>query len=343
MKYLNKFILIIIMFIAVPNNVMAGGEPDIFYWEPAVYVFEDPNLHKCVIDAHNNLKNYTGKEYITELELIEITTLECGEENKKFEEKIISTKGIEKLVNLTSLNLYQNRITSIDLSNNKELTSIQIGYNMLNGIDLSNNTKLSHIALSGNKLKTINLSKNVELRTLYLHRNQISEIDLSKNVKLNSLQLGLNKITSIDLSKNVNIELLYLSDNNLLTIDLSNNNILKEMDLSNNELSSIIFPTTKKLKKANLVNNRLDESYNKCDSATKCEYGKFINIKIGDKNYIFNLSEKDFSNLKINNNDLNEKSEEKFFANIDQSVIIYILILFNILLFGLFVYNKQKK
>ena len=165
-------------------NVLNNGEP-------VNDAFEDNTFYSCVVNAYNSA-NGTSKAYtdnLTDEELASITNLECGGWRYSDSDKITSAKGIEKLTELTSLNLDSNQLTSIDLSQNKALTELSLEGNKLSDIDLSNNTSLTNLELSFNQLTSIDLSNNTSLTTLELISNQLTSLDLSKNTSLRRLAI----------------------------------------------------------------------------------------------------------------------------------------------------------
>lgn len=80
---------------------------------------------------------------------------------------------LEKLVNLTEMDLRDNKIRSMDLSLFSNLIHLNAGYNQLELITLRNNKKLQKLELDLNRLKQINLSNNVNLTHLNLSHNQL--------------------------------------------------------------------------------------------------------------------------------------------------------------------------
>ena len=188
-------------------NVLNNGEP-------VNDAFEDNTFYSCVVNAYNSA-NGTSKAYtdnLTDEELASITNLECGGWRYSDSDKITSAKGIEKLTELTSLNLDSNQLTSIDLSQNKALTELSLEGNKLSDIDLSNNTSLTNLELSFNQLTSIDLSNNTSLTDLGLNYNQLTNIDLSNNTSLTTLELISNQLTSLDLSKNTSLRRLAIYD-----------------------------------------------------------------------------------------------------------------------------------
>jgi len=187
-------------------------------------IFEDNSLQNCVLNSYNNHFK-KQKTSLTESDLEKIEELTCQDL------KIESAKGIEKLVNLTYLDLSTNKIAKIDLSNLKKLKFIALDDNFLTDIDLNNNVELEEINIPCNNLKTVNLSKNIELINLNLTYNEIETIDLSNNSKLNFIDLSFNKLEKINVSNNSLLTQLYLANNKLTEINVSNNKKLKTLNI----------------------------------------------------------------------------------------------------------------
>src|SRR5574344_1394808 len=81
---------------------------------PVNTYFDDENFYDCVVDKYNS-ENSTSLPYTTALsdeQLKSITELDCSSK------KIVSAKGVEKLTGLTDLRLYNNKLSTIDVSKN---------------------------------------------------------------------------------------------------------------------------------------------------------------------------------------------------------------------------------
>ena len=221
--------------------------------------FEDENFYNVVVDAYNkeNNANLPYTTNLTDEQLKTITEIDYSGFNKEVSEKINSTKEIEKLTSLTTLDLRYNNISNIDLSQNTKLTSLNLEGNDLDSIDLSKNTLLLWLDLSLNNLINIDLSRNTELTSLSLAYNNLSNIDLSQNTELGTLYLDNNNLSSIDLSNNTKLTDLELYSNNLISIDLSNNTLLTYLHLSSNNLNTIDLSQNTELTTLFLYNNNL--------------------------------------------------------------------------------------
>ena len=247
---------------------------------PANSNFEDNTFYSCVVDAYNS-DNGTSRAYtddLTDEELASVTSLMCEGWNYSDSDKITSAKGVEKLTGLTTLDLYGNKLTNIDLSSNVSLISLSLGSNQLTSIDLSQNISLKSVELNGNDLSNIDLSHNILLEQLDLDENKLTSIDLSQNnllwslhllgnqlknlnlsnnTYIKSLDVAGNRLTEINLKQNVKLERLNLAVNDLTTIDLGENTSLAELGLYYNQLTSIDLSKNTELEYLGLSGNQL--------------------------------------------------------------------------------------
>ena len=179
---------------------------------------------------------------------------------------IADLTGIEYFADLESLNCAQNKLTSLDVSQNLSLRELWCGQNRLKTLDVSTltslrelvcynndltglntscNPNLNHLLCGQNRLKALDVTKNRELVQLFCAYNKLTKLNLTKNVKLLYLECDDNSLTSLDVSKNIRLQTFSCSFNNLTTLDVSNlaelerfncgNNRLTRLDVRNNE------------------------------------------------------------------------------------------------------------
>ena len=184
---------------------------------------------RSVVQQYDTNNNGT----LSQQELTAATTINVGARGIK------SAKGIEYFTALTSLDLSNNQLSSVDVSHNTALEWLYLDGNQLSSVDVSHNTKLDWLFLSYNQLSSVDLSHNTELDLLNLSDNQLSSVDLSHNTKLTELSLGNNQLSSVDLSHNTELLTLYLDYNQLSSMDLSHNTELVSLYLDGNQLSSV--------------------------------------------------------------------------------------------------------
>lgn len=179
--------------------------------------------------------------------------------SRKGIESIAEIEGLDKLVNLKTLILADNKITKINGFDSKNLTTLQslsLSHNRITKIkDLDDLVNLTELAISKNQLSKIEgLDNLVELRSLNLYGNQIARMEgLNHLSHLFSLLLYENKISRIEgIDSLLNLSNLNLSDNCITRIeglDFHGPNIypfrptfdpyLQFLDLSGNQIVKI--------------------------------------------------------------------------------------------------------
>ncbi|MBO4460477.1 MAG: S-layer homology domain-containing protein [Clostridiales bacterium] len=145
-------------------------------------------------------------------------------------------KGIENLTNLNRLYCDNNKLTSIDLSANKDLSLLYIENNKLSSLDVSKNTGLNGISCANNKITSLDVSGLKELESLEVQENNLAELDITNNPKLKYLQAYSNKFTKLDISKNPNLILAY-TDGEPFEFGFDYDRIIRYADDNNNLLS----------------------------------------------------------------------------------------------------------
>ena len=206
------------------------------YKEPANKYFDDDNFYKCVVDAYNNENNpsipYTQSLSDSQLGSIKKVIVSDYAEVK-------SAKGVEKLTALTVLYVENNKLTTIDVSNNTALTGLNVERNQLTTLDVSKNTALTYLSVFSNQLTTLDVSNNTALTELRVDYNQLTTLDVGKNTKLTELNVDNNQLTTIDVSNNTALTELGVWGNKLTTIDVSNNTALTYLAAGGNRLTTI--------------------------------------------------------------------------------------------------------
>ncbi len=122
---------------------------------------------------------------------------------------ISDLKGIEYFTNLSSLNISNNNLTSVDLSHNTNLEDLYCSNNQLTSLNLSNLSNLEVLDCSNNKLtslsvtyksylKTLNCSNNTLLTTLYCYSDDLTTLNVTGCTALKDLRCFENaSLTSI--------------------------------------------------------------------------------------------------------------------------------------------------
>lgn len=136
---------------------------------------------------------------------------------------------ISNLTELEFLDLYDNKLSSVDITKNTKLKEIRINIgNEIASIDFSNNLILETILANNSGLKgSLDISNLSELKILNIGYNDVNSIDLSNNTKLEYLELNGNKIEGeIDVSNCTNLLEFYANNGNNITCIKVNQNQL---------------------------------------------------------------------------------------------------------------------
>lgn len=118
-----------------------------------------------------------------------------------------------------------------------ELVELQVSQNQLTGLDLSQNTQLQLLACWGNQLTQLDVSSLPELYYLDIEGNNISQIDLSRNQELALLFISENPIETLDLAEVAALEGINGYSCNFIHLDMSNNPEVSELYLEDNNLN----------------------------------------------------------------------------------------------------------
>lgn len=160
--------------------------------------------------------NADGEIQITEAEAVLYLSLD--------DKSIADPTGIEAFINLRSLGMTRNNLTTIDLTSLTQLIGLGLGNNQITSIDVSQNVLLVTLVLNSNNLSELDVTQNLNLELLYPSSNpDLSELDLSQNPNLKNVTILNNNLTELDFSNNPLLEYLSLSDmENLTFLNLQN-------------------------------------------------------------------------------------------------------------------------
>ena len=125
---------------------------------PFVY-FEDMTFKELLLNNFDINKNRDNEISFEEAKAYE------GAIDVSFK-NIQSLTGIEEFVNLIALNCTNNKLNSLDVSQNLNLQFLDCGNNPFSKIDLRKNINLTHLDITNTNISTLDLSKNTNLMVL---------------------------------------------------------------------------------------------------------------------------------------------------------------------------------
>jgi len=158
------------------NNRIVGSEIDLGAYEyntTCTVTIPDANFKASLLAA--STINTNGNSEIECTEAAAYTGYIDG-----FGQNISDFTGIESFPNITGLIIYDNPVSSIDISTNTLLEALNVSSMNLSSLDLSNNLLLEDLNISKNQLEALDLS---------LHNN-LSYLLCNENTPLTSLNIA---------------------------------------------------------------------------------------------------------------------------------------------------------
>lgn len=228
------------------NNVSFNAE----FAEPEINVFDeivDPLFkEKCLpFDADND-------GVLSRSEAAKVVSLNLGGL-----EDIESLAGIEYFTGLETLNCYENRLTTLDLSNNILLEYLNCSDNLLTELFLPESATLINLYCRNNALTSFDLSNHTELINLLCENNALTSLDLSENTKLLEVNCHTNELSIFDISENLELQYIFCNDNLISELDVSQHTKLAWLSCHNNAIPSLTLPNTTSLMNVLCYNNRM--------------------------------------------------------------------------------------
>lgn len=204
----------------------------------------------------------------------------------------LTTLDLNKMTSLKKARLIYSNSSYLKVNECKELEDVEIWSNRIKSLDFSGNLKLTRLKISKEdtpkaetRLESLDISKNTNLKILNLRSVYLPSIDLSNNVNLEYFQDRYGDYDTLDLTKNTKLKIFILIRNyNLSTIDLSNCNDLREVVLNDNIVRELNLKNCTKLR--NVEIDRSDRIETLDLSATKSLTNLFYNFAGKLKNII---------------------------------------------------------
>lgn len=268
--------------------------------------FPDENFRNYIIDKE---KYVTGDNknngWLDEEEAAQITQISLIDKGIK------SFKGIEYLTSLTYLSCEDNKISELDLRNNKELETLYCGNNYLvyayssgehiSALKLNGLDKLKLLYCNNNKLTCLDVSGCTALESLYCSGNNIASLDVSNLASLKKLEINANNMKDLNVSGCTALDIIWAANNKLTSLDVSSNEQLTSLDCQFNSITHIDFCENNK------VLEMLDVSGNLIDRVDTDKLPASLKYLYADNNHISDIDLSGFVNLTdlyLDNNNL---------------------------------------
>lgn len=193
---------------------------------------------------------------------------------------------------MEELDCYWNKITELNVSNNKKLKKLDCYVNNLKELDVSNNVELETLVCGSNNLTNLDVSRNSKLTELQCEYNELSELVVSSNNELRNFRCGNNDLGQLDVSNNIKLITLYCNDNKLTELNLNYNIELTELGCQSNELNNLDVKNNVNLIKLYCLENnlsQLDVSYNIELKELYCYWNRITKLNVSSNNKLNDL------------------------------------------------------
>ncbi|AYN05663.1 LamG-like jellyroll fold domain-containing protein [Flavobacterium sp. 140616W15] len=191
----------------------------------------DENFEKKLIDLGIDSGTPDGKVLTSNVS--SLTSLDVSSS------LISDLTGIQDFTSLNILNCENNKLLTLDISNNKLLKELNCRYNNLTALELSANINLTSLDCIYNQITNLDVSKAEHLESLLCNSNQITHLDVTNNLVLNWFGCNGNKLTTLNVSKNKNLRFLDCGFNQLSSLDITSNKDLSYLNCYYNKLTSL--------------------------------------------------------------------------------------------------------
>ncbi|MFD2891065.1 T9SS type A sorting domain-containing protein [Flavobacterium chuncheonense] len=174
---------------------------------------------------YSNISSATGIEAFENLRKLEIGN------------NALSSLNVSNLINLNYLACNNNQITSLNLSNLTTLTFLNARSNQLMQLDLSNLALMEYLYCQSNNLTTLSLNSAANYKKIYCGYNAITTLAVNTFNQLIDLYCEYNSLGSLNVTGLSNLENLSCSGNQITALDLSTLFALKNLKCGVNQLS----------------------------------------------------------------------------------------------------------
>ena len=157
------------------------------------------------------------------------------------------------------MDLWNNKVSSIDLTNNDLLKVLKLYMNPIKTLNVTNQTGLQELDCSYCELTELDVTKNTELRSLQCYGNELTTLDLSKLPELLEMNARVNKLTSIDFTNNPKLQVVNVTNNELSAIDVTKLTDLDSFEVAGNKLTTLDVSKNTQLQVLDVGNNKLTD------------------------------------------------------------------------------------
>lgn len=195
--------------------------------------------------------------YGNKIKTLDLAGLEALEYLYAGENEITEVSNLADCKVIETLNLSGNRLDAIDISVAPSITGLYLYNNNISTLDISNNPNISWMNVNDNHIGALDLSKLTNLRLLYANNNELEELNLDNSPYCSQLQVANNHLNSLDVTKQTSMYWLKLDGNNISQLDVTNCAYLSLLECGNNNISSLDISNNTYLRRLAAENNLL--------------------------------------------------------------------------------------
>lgn len=231
---------------------------------------------------------------------------------------------------LLILQVIDQGLEALDVTNAPGLSRIQIGMNQVKELDVRNNTSLTGLYCEENQISSLDVSKNVRLRVLDCHANRIegtldcgdmdalTDVDCSSNLidelllpatdVLMTVDCGANRLETLDVSMLPNLLELNCNDNLLTILDVSANTLMTDLYCPDNQLVALDVSANTQLTDLTAFDNAIESIDLSANTALSSLYLQNNNLTSIETGGITGLSWVNLENNRLSDIDLSSFS-----------------------------------
>lgn len=197
-----------------------------------------------------NLQKFEKLQYVDLYGNKDLTTVVFASENPDlksitaYNTDLIHFYDEYKFPNLTNLDLHNTSLTEVTFApeHYPKLSTLDLNDNSLASLDVSGLTMLESLSVNKNRLTSLNISANTELRSLSVRGNkELSKLNLANNAKMSSLNVSSTGLESLDVHYMTQLSSLYADSLRLTKLDVSELAYLRNMSADACDLSYLDF------------------------------------------------------------------------------------------------------
>ena len=166
----------------------------------------------------------------------------------ELDQNSITTLDVTQNQKLERLYLDSNRVKQLDLSQNPLLKILTVNFNPLgDSLDLRHNPNLTSLRCMSINATQLDVSYHPRLVVLNCSNNSLTELDVTGLRDLEYLTCDNNQLTQLNVGQNPLLERLYCDGNTLTQLDVTNNPLLEQLSCWHNQISELNLTANPKL------------------------------------------------------------------------------------------------